>query len=624
MDIIEYESENKLLDILNSCIEKVNILQDALKNKKFDNIIVTNTYQTKIDNLKCFDFVDLINKINIEHNSIKSLIKNNASIWLKFNEQYQKYYINRLGQIKNKAEQFKNIDVLNVKNEYYYSQIYDVVNSFYLSMKRDSAFELYENFKYGDKNYILFGKNGAGKTTLLNKISSEFLNLNTIVLNATRDIKYADNPYHYQNEINLLNALKTQENGKSLFLLGKILSDEDYKQLRDLIKPENSIETKVISIFNQLGLDRKLVLNQHGSIFLGEENISEYLVSNASDGERSSIYILLSVLLSPFNSFIFIDEPENHLNGALMRKLFDLLERERPDLKFIFATHNIQFIQSRQNVELIYLEKTSMHMQWKFKKFENYKDLPLEIVLNIEGTNDNIIFCEGEDRSSLDCKLYEILFSRYEIMPAHGCENVEKQTEMVNQNKLIFKKEAKGIVDNDFRTEENIKILNGKKVYVLPVNEIENIFILPCCLEKAMQMISCETSLDDIKEEIIKKIKHKSVDIKKDFATKLLRNIQFKNKFMKIDNIEENLDSLLSSNKKQFLESYKSFEVNLNNSIETKDYEMLMKLVPAKMIISDVSKLIGFENKDVFTKNILLKVKQDSELQKKLLEIINL
>lgn len=621
MDIKQYEIENNLTNILIQAIDKIIEIQKLIKSLDINNFSVT--YKEKINNLKEFDFNNMLKSIKVELDEITFLVDVKNSLWEEFNEQYKNYFINRLNQIKDCADRFNN-HTITASNEYTYVQAWDFINHLYNSVTRNSTFELYEHFKYGDKNYILFGKNGAGKTTLLNKISSGFLNSNTIVLPATRDIRYAENPYFHQNDINLKHAIGEHTDGKSLFFLGKLLASEDYKQLSNGVSFDETLKNKVISVFNQLGLDRKLFLNEIGNLSLGEENITPYLLSHASDGERSSIFILLAVLLSPANSFIFIDEPENHLNGALMRKLFDLLEKERPDVKFIFATHNIQFIQSRQNVELIYLEKTNKYNEWTFKKFENFEDLPFEVILNIEGTNDNIIFCEGEDRTSLDCQLYEILFPDFEIVPIHGYENVEKHTELLNSNKLTFKKEAKGIVDNDFRNEEEIKRLKLKDITVLGVNEIENIFILPCCLTSMSNILSNGKSIDEIKAEIISKINSKIDGIRQDFATKLLRKIQLQNKFKKIDHVKNDLDIISETNKTKFLEEYHFFETQLMESIKNKDYDKLMKIVPGKQIISDVVKIVGFASISLYVNKLLLQINEDNSLREEILNFIEI
>ena len=321
---------------------------------------------------------------------------------------------------------------------------------------------------------------------------------------------------------------------------------------------------------------------------------------------------------------MFIDEPENHLNGALMRKLFDSLETARPDIKFIFATHNIQFIQSRENAELIYLEKTDKREQWKFKNFKSYDELPLEVILNIEGTNDNIIFCEGEDRNSLDCRLYEILFPNYEIVPAHGCENVKKQTDAINSHQDVFRKKAIGIIDNDFLNQMKISTSTNNNIFYLPVNEIENVYILPYCIESIKTIIENGKSIEEIQAEIISKINLKKEHIKKDFATKLLKKLQMDNKFKNGSSIRDSLNTIMENNKEKFLDIYNDFENELENSISIKDYDKLLSLVPAKMIISDVAKIIGFSDENIYTSNVLKKIKEDSNLKEKLLQLIRI
>lgn len=623
MDIKQYELEAKITNTLVLCINKIKDIKGLIE--KLNTNVFSVACKDKIDYLKTLNFDNIVTRINTEITEISTLIDEKNSIWEEFNEQYKNYFIDRLKKIKIYANSLNNQDIIDSSsNEHYYEQLRNSINDFDNSIKRDSTFELYEHFKYGNKNYILFGKNGAGKTTLLKKLSSELLNSNTIVLPATRDIAYAENSYFSNNEVNLKHALVTNNGGKSLFFLGELLSNEDYRQLRNGVSSNETLLKTVISLFNQLGLDRKLLFNDRKNLCLEGENIAQYSISHASDGERSSIYILLAVLLSPTNSFIFIDEPENHLNGALMRKLFDLLEKERPDVKFIFATHNIQFIQSRQNIELIYLEKTNKYNEWSFKKFEEFEELPLDVILNIEGTNDNIIFCEGEDRFSFDCKLYEILFSDFEIVPVHGCENVEKQTNLINIYKLTFKKEAKGIVDRDFRNEEEIKRLKSKNITVLKVNEIENIFILPCCLISMSNILTNNKSIDKIKDEIISKINSKIDSILQDFATKLLRKIQLQNKFKKLDDIENDLNGISKANKDKFLEEYHCFESYILKSIKNKDYDTLMQIVPGKQIISDVVKIVGFANVTLYVNKLLLQINEDSQLQKEILKFIEI
>lgn len=608
MKLKDYVDQSQIISLFEKSIEKIKEVKDLDKTKT---------------NLPSFNLDEVIAEIMNEIKELKSLMSQNETTWQEFSIQYQLYYTHRLNYIKDSILVFLNHNISNTLNEQMYSNLMSSIFNLHRGLKRNSIFELYELFKSGDTNYILFGKNGAGKTTLLKKISSELLNSNTIVLPATRDIKYAENPNYNQDEIDLKKALQLNNEaynlgGKSLFLLGKVFATTDYGMYTNGCDVNRTITNAIYSIFNQLGLDRKLLLDNKGKLLL--EDKTSYSISFASDGERSAVYIILTVLLAPENSFIFIDEPENHLNGALMRKLFDLLEKERPDIRFIFATHNIQFIQSRQNAQLIYLEKTSGHNEWKFKKIDDCKNLPLEVILSIEGTNDNVIFCEGEDRSSLDCKLYEILFPNYELVPARGCENVEKQTELLNAHKTVFKKEAMGIVDGDFREQEDIRCLEQKNIKTLKVNEVENVFMLTPCLEVMSDVVGNNKTIEEIQNEIIARIGGKQDSIKQDYATKLLRNIQLQNKFKKSEKVEIAVGELLESNKNMFLEKYNLFKKELSESIKLKKYDKLMEIVPGKMLLSDVANIIGFANNNLYKNKLLLQIKSDEKLREKIYE----
>ena len=601
----------RLLEEGKTNIERLKFVVDNWNDESLSTIM----HKRQVEGLLSLNYNSLLKVIDIEKKEISELNENTLK---DCGDQYKTYYINRLERIYNNLNTFNKLNIESILENSLIVPIYDTINNLNNLLKRDSIYELYEHFKYDRKNYILFGKNGAGKTTLLNKISREVLKSNT----TTRNIFYSNKDYVSNSELELSSILS--ENGKTLFLLGKLLTIRDYQELKEGVDKEETILKKAELLFNQLGVNRKLLIDEKGNMSFDGDNCQSYLISSASDGERSALYIMLAVLLSPKNAFIFIDEPENHLNGALMRKLFDSLENERPDVRFVFATHNIPFIQSRENFELIYIEKIDGRNNWKFKDISNCKkELSLDIIFNIEGTNDDIIFCEGDDINSLDYKIYNLLFPNYQIMSANGCENVEVQTQLVNKFASTFKKKSKGIVDGDFRSSDDIDKLKEKEVFVLPVNEIENICFLPCCLNAFLNFSKDDKTIDEVKKLIIKKIEIKTNEIKKDFATKLLRKIQMKNKFKSVDNIDECLELLISENKEKFMTEYSKFENELDTNISNKDYDKLMKTVPGKIIINDVAQIMGVQ-RDFYLRNLLSLINSDSDLKRELLGLIKI
>lgn len=115
-----------------------------------------------------------------------------------------------------------------------------------------------------------------------------------------------------------------------------------------------------------------------------------------------------------------------------------MLEAERPDICFVYLTHITDFVESRKNVELIYLEKTDSYNSWNFKKITDYNDISLDVLLSIEGTKEDILFCEGT-RASIDCKILECIFPDFEVMPVGSCEQVKLNTLMERKRYFAVK-----------------------------------------------------------------------------------------------------------------------------------------------------------------------------------------
>lgn len=534
--------------------------------------------------------------------------------WSSYSEQFKTLCTNRVSTITGCLKNIYNIDMTTVK--YSSDQYINGLRKLNQAMDLD-VIALFDELKYDDFNFILYGKNGAGKSSLLMELQHDLFSQTSIVVPADRQIGYTNDILHRENEVDLKHALSITEPGKTLALLSLCIRNQELKERREHEIDDKIIGNRLIRIFDSLGLDRRLELSEKGEPSLYADDISPYSITEASDGEKTVLYFIMVTLLSPKNAFVLIDEPENHLNGSLMRKLFDALEQERGDIKFIYATHNTSFIENRKGAKLIYLEKTTKKHFWKFKKLKNYENIPFELILDIEGTNDDVIFCEGENDHSLDIKLYSLLFPNKQIISAQGCEKVTLQTKMFDDNRKVLRKKAHGIVDYDFRDKDEITHLNNLNVYTLNVNEIENAYILDFCIDEVRQHLCNDKSLDTIKDEIIKKISKLIVEIKKDYATKSFRKLHLTNKFNSVDHIEEELVRINKENENIFMTKYNQFANALDNSISNKDYNTLMKLVPGKLIIKHVASLLGIDINNYA--NILLnKLSVNSDLRKTL------
>ena len=104
---------------------------------------------------------------------------------------------------------------------------------------------------------------------------------------------------------------------------------------------------RVERIWNKIFPEITFVLESDERVVEVEKNGSKYSINGLSDGERCILFYIGNVLLAPENSYIIVDEPETFLNAAVYNELWDLLISERPDCQFIFASHNMDFVQSR-------------------------------------------------------------------------------------------------------------------------------------------------------------------------------------------------------------------------------------------------------------------------------------
>jgi len=155
----------------------------------FDANVLSQS-QAVINQLISFDFASVLEKLEVMKKQAVSLFENSHE-WGNYNSQYQTYISGQISAITGQMQTFKkNIEVnrqIPLRFNQYISNIYSALQQ--LNQKLNPNLnELFEHFKYGNKNYVIFGKNGAGKTTLLKKISSEVLKTNSYVIPATRII----------------------------------------------------------------------------------------------------------------------------------------------------------------------------------------------------------------------------------------------------------------------------------------------------------------------------------------------------------------------------------------------------------------------------------------------------
>lgn len=571
--------------------------------------------QSIYNSLNMFDYISLIDKIQKCNYKCNELIKDSFD---EYNESYQAYINTTFSNINSQLDVF--FDTLGKV-----SHLVDFFTSLTAGLQQlqnnlnPNVNELFDHFKFGNKNYVIFGKNGAGKTTLLKQISIDLFK-NAVVIPANRNVNpHTNNCISYYNNYTLNQML---EDKSALFYLVRMISNRDLKSYQSGASTKDILIIKLYNIFSSLCLDREVIIDEE-SLYLQGNNIPRYSLANGSDGEKSIVYIILATLLAPQHSFLFIDEPERHLNCALMRILFDKLEAERPDLRFVYLTHITDFVESRKNVELIYLEKTSGYKNWSFKKIEDYKDISLDVLLSIEGTKDDIIFCEGT-RGSIDCKILECIFPDFEVMPVGSCEQVKLNTKGINGKETLFRRKAFGLIDNDYMQPCEIEALKEDKIFPIGFNEWEN-FLIQSEILTYINAKHLQKDLSVVQEQVINYIKDNGKGggkqaILSDFIAKRYTRMLYATK-LSYNRLEEQIDAINTKNKSELIKEVEQ----LNYEIEqTNDYDKLVSIVPAKMLLNTVAKGIGLSEDEDYVDLVVKHLKQDIEFKEKVKRLLGI
>ena len=267
--------------------------------------------------------------------------------------------------------------------------------------------------------------------------------------------------------------------------------------------PSETVVDKAVRIWNQLLPHRTIDLSGNGvHVHYSDQT---YHGKEMSDGERVILYMICQALVIKPNTLFIIDEPELHIHKAVVNELWTLLENERPDCVFMYLTHDIDFALSRNDAKYLWIKNyDGHHFEYEFLDIEGYPDLPAELLVEILGTRQKIVFVEGT-RSSYDYKLYQEIYREkgYHVIPCGGCQDVIRIVKAKKTYEKLQAIEIFGIVDRDYRTEREIESLKDDGIFTLGVAEVENLFVVPEILELMETQLGCGAGTAELAKQFI-------------------------------------------------------------------------------------------------------------------------
>ena len=476
-----------------------------------------------------------------------------------------------------------------------------------------------------DSTTVIIGANGAGKSSLINELRKNSID-EMYVLPAQKLLYFVSNIHNRNNieqENYILDLKKTnikydtinlypsniEENFSNTFtnlitlLVKDVMVVATYK-FRGQNDSSLSLWQKLEKIWNKIKPEIKFDIDTKNTVVKVEKNGSKYSINGLSDGERCILFYIGNVLLAPENSYIIVDEPETFLNAAVYNELWDLLISERPDCQFIFASHNMDFVQSRTNATYIWCKNFEAPYDLDYQVLEESQEIPLPLLTEVSGAKKPILFCEGT-KNSLDYQIYSKLFSEFcFVKPVQGHKQVIQYTKAYNKLQETYGNKAYGIIDYDWMDEARIESYKKKNIFVLPFNEIEMLLV-------DEEMVNSVLSDDEEdKKQKINKLRDTVIGLCTTNKDKIIR-IALKKK------LDEFMEGNLIETREPTEDEARTFLENLSEKFDiTVTLENITKMVEDSIASSDFSKILKICN----LKNEIIDSKEIKEIVSNLKE----
>lgn len=448
-----------------------------------------------------------------------------------------------------------------------------------------------------EKNMVIVGANWAWKTRLGSKLehinnpsrrisAQRYLQLNEVVqkqdfVTAKKTLEQTykrQPPIQPQNDFQqvLISLFAEEWSRDSSYIRATRESSEEKK-----LPIPQSIKEKVIDIWSFVFPYRKLILENdrvRADTFAGSE---------MSDWEKVWLYLISQTLLAEQDCILIIDEPELHLHKSLMVRLWNKLEEYRSDCTFIYITHDLDFAVTKPSSKLIWVKQFNNNT-WNWLEVSPNEIIPENLYLEILWSRRPILFVEWE-QGSLDMQIYQAYYEDFTIIPCGSCEKVIESVKGFKNNEILHDKNVYGLIDRDFRTDEQLEKLKKKKVYSTSVNKVENLFLV----QEVIAIVCDYLKRPEAKNCIIQEIRNEYKTKKEDIAFLSAKYLIWTSIYTKVSSIKskyeyEQLKTVLFD----WLDNYfTSFVLPDDNS----DIADILKIYPKKGLINKIQNKIDLK-----------------------------
>ena len=251
--------------------------------------------------------------------------------------------------------------------------------------------------------------------------------------------------------------------------------------------------TTINELLRQSNIPITISIRKNERVMASKNGGPEYSAAELSDGERSSLLLAGIVLTVPAATLLIIDEPERHLHRSIISPFLSQLFERRPDCGFVVSTHDNDLPLAVPGARILLLRSCNLSGQnahWEADELP--ADTPVDdpIKRDLLGARRIILFVEGID-SSLDKRLYNLIFPMASVIPKGSCHDVERAVVGVRAGEGFHWLSAFGIADGDGYAPDQVKAKREKGVYVLPFYSVEAIYFHPRIIEWIAARMGC-------------------------------------------------------------------------------------------------------------------------------------
>lgn len=265
------------------------------------------------------------------------------------------------------------------------------------------------------------------------------------------------------------------------------------------------------------GVQFNILPNEHNHILLRfkTQNTASWMNSEHCGLGLREILMILTLIYSPDNRFILIEEPENHLHPRLQRRLLEVMS-EAENKQFLIASHSSIFLDTSYVNKIFWVSYNGqVAVEERTNKAKVLNDLGYSVLDNL--TSDLVILTEGpKDFVVIEEFLRKMgLWDRYDIKfwPLGGDIMSQLDPAFLNENYNLI-----ALVDSDPGSSKERERFKAKcaetdiECFQLKKYSIENYYTLTALRSVFGSQIPTEIS--EIKSDI-KLEKQIRIDVKK-------------------------------------------------------------------------------------------------------------